>query len=400
MFSFIVELNVYNIMLWINFLHLYQPANSPLERIQEAVEKSYSRLIRLMEEHPYLNFTANISACLLERLRDEGYVDILNSLKILVKSGRLELVGSAAYHAFLPYLPEEEIVYQIKKQEEITLEVLGVDVKVGGFFLPEMAYTPSLAKLIKKLGYKWLILDEASLPLILNNPQVAYIDNNSGLSVIVRQREFSNTYAPDVINKLSAENNLPKMIVTATDAELYGLRHEDPSAELEKMVSIKGLETKTISDYLDGIDKLPKLTFQAASWETNWQFDKGQPFAIWRENGNKTQSLLWSLAKLAIKIEQKFKHDNNYASCRWHLDRGLASCAFWWASGRNFSYNFGPVAWNPDEVENGINDLLRSIRSIENEKSLKYKIKAEKLVAKIRKSLWLRHWSKYWLSDS
>ncbi len=87
-----------------------------------------------MEEHSHLNFTANISGCLLERLRDEGYVDILNSLRTLVKSGRLELVGSAAYHAFLPYLPEAEIIYQVKKQEELTLEILGVDIKFGGSF--------------------------------------------------------------------------------------------------------------------------------------------------------------------------------------------------------------------------------------------------------------------------
>jgi predicted glycosyl hydrolase (DUF1957 family) len=400
MFSFIVGLNVYNIMLWINFLHLYQPANSSLERIQEAVEKSYARLIRLMEEHSHLNFTANISACLLDRLRDEGYIDILNSLKALVKSGRLELVGSAAYHAFLPYLPESEIIYQIKKQEKLTLEILNVDVKGGGFFLPEMAYTPALARLVKKMGYKWLILDEASLAPTLNNQQIAYIDSNSGLSVIVRQRECSNTYVPDLINNLLLEDKLPNIIVTATDAELYGLRHEDPTAELEKMVKIKNLETTTITNYLNNSDKLSKLKFQTASWETNWQFDKGQPFVIWREKGNKTQSLLWDLAKLAIKAEQKFKNDSNYTWCRWHLDRGLASCAFWWASGRNFSHNFGPVAWNPDEVENGINDLLHSVRSLESEGSLKYKIKAEKLATKIKKSLWLRHWSKHWLNSN
>lgn len=387
-------------MLWINFIHLYQPANSPLERIQEAVSKSYARLVRLMEEHPNLNFTANISGCLLERLRDEAYVDILNSLKSLAKSGRLELVGSAAYHAFLPYLPESEIIYQIKKQEEITLDILGINLKDGGFFFPEMAYTPSLAKIVKKLGYRWLILDEASLPSTLTNQQNAYIDSNSGLFVLVRQREFSNAYAPDLINNLLLENNLPDMIVTATDAELYGLRHKDPSAELEKMAKINGLETVTITNYFDNSDKLSKLKFQSASWETNWQFDKGQPFVIWREKGNKTQSLLWDLAELAMKCEQKFKNDNNYTWCRWHLDRGLASCAFWWASGRNFSHNFGPIAWSPDEVESGINDLLRSIRSIENKKSLKYKIKAEKLVSEIRRALWLRHWSEHWLDDN
>ena len=141
-------------MLWINFFHLYQPANSPIERIKEAVDKSYARLTRLMLEHPQLKFTANISGCLLERLQEAGYIEIINDWKALVKSGRLELVGSAAYHAFLPFVSEEEVRYQIKRQEELSLEVLGVDIKGGGFFFPEMAYTPALAKLVKSLGYK------------------------------------------------------------------------------------------------------------------------------------------------------------------------------------------------------------------------------------------------------
>jgi len=385
-------------MLWINFFHLYQPANSPIERIKEAVDKSYARLTRLMLEHPQLKFTANISGCLLERLQEAGYIEIINDWKALVKSGRLELVGSAAYHAFLPFVSEEEVRYQIKRQEELSLEVLGVDIKGGGFFFPEMAYTPALAKLVKSLGYKWLILDEASLPSTLTNPQAAYIDDNSGLSVLVRQREFSNAYAPDMINDLAKKGQLPEVIVTATDAELYGLRHEDPSAELEKMVKIKELETSIITDYLDTLGKLPAVKFQSASWETNWQYDQKQPFAIWKEKSNKTQALLWELVELAMKAGRKFKDDNNYSWYRWHLSRGLASCSFWWASGRNFSHNFGPVAWNPDEVENGLNDLLRSLRSLEDKKSLKYKIKAEKLASDIKKSLWTRHWSQYWLN--
>jgi len=54
------------------------------------------------------------------------------------------------------------------------------------------------------------------------------------------------------------------------------------------------------------------------------------------------------------------------------------------------------VAWNPDEVENGINDLLRAIRSLQDKRSLKEKIKAENLVSTIRARLWQRHWRQFW----
>ncbi len=382
-------------MLWLNFIHLYQPANSHSERIKEATDKSYLRLTRLLEEHEDLHFTANISACLLERLRDEGYGDLLKRWQKLISAGRLELVGSAAYHAFLPLLPEKEVIYQIKRQEEITLDILGVNIKGGGFFLPEMAYTPALAKLVKGLGYDWLILDEASLPAgSLNNIGSAYLDENSKLKVVVRQRDLSNAYAPDLIQGLMEQVDAPKLLVTATDAELYGLRHKDPTAELEKMAGLPGLNSETISVFLAKAN-LVSAEFRSASWETNWQEDNNQPFFVWHDRRNRLQLDLWKLVNIIIVAGNKYADDKNFSWYRWHLDRGLASCVFWWASGRDFFHNFGPKAWNPDEVENGLNDLVRAVRSLEDESSRKEKIIVEKLVADIRWRLWRKHWQKY-----
>ena len=299
-------------MLWLNFIHLYQPANSPSHRIKEAVDKSYYRLTRLLEEHADLSFTANISACLLERLRDENYQDLLDRWRLLIKAGRLELVGSAAYHAFLPFLPEEEIIYQIKQQEKMVLEILGVDIRGNGFFSPEMSYTPALARIIKKLGYRWLIVGEASLPDGVSiSADSAYTDLNSDLKIIVRQRDFSNAYAPDIITDLLNRQSPFSLLITATDAELYGLRHEDPTAELEKMVKMSQLSTKTISDFLNSVTSLTPVKFRSASWETNWPEDEGRPFRIWFDHHNKIQRHLWRLTNLALAAGKKYKYDEN-----------------------------------------------------------------------------------------
>ena len=384
-------------MLWLNFLHFYQPANSPSYRIQEAVDKSYLRLVNLLRENPGLKLTANISACLLERLKEDGYAEVLESFSKFVKSGQLELVGSAAYHSFLPFLPNEEIKYQIKRQEEITQEILGVDLRGGGFFSPEMAYTPHLAKIIKDLGYAWTIIDEASI--MSTNYEAAVIDSNSGLKAIIRNRAFSNAYVPDLLNS-ELNNNLPKLIVTATDSELYGLRHEDPTGELEKMIKLPFLESNTISGFLEQKKDLKKVKLLAASWETNQKLDGRHPFIIWRNPKNKIQKDLWRLVDLVIKAGQEFKTDDNYHWYRWHLNRGLASCMFWWASGTDFSHNFGPIAWNPDEVEAGLNDLLKAVRSLDDIKSRVYKLKTEKIANRIKRLLWQEHWRKYWHNNS
>lgn len=397
MFVFTGELKNFKYMLWLNFLHFYQPANSPSYRIQEAVDKSYLRLVNLLKENPKLKFTANISACLLERLKEEGYTDVLESFSRFVKSGQLELVGSAAYHSFLPFLPNEEIKYQIKRQEEITQEILGIDLRGGGFFFPEMAYTPKLAKMIKDLGYTWTIVDEASI--MSANYEAAVIDANSGLKALIRNRAFSNAYAPDLVNS-ELNNNLPKLMVTATDSELYGLRHEDPTGELEKMIKLSFLESNTISEFLAQQKDLKKVKLLAASWETNQKLDGRHPFIIWRNPKNRIQKDLWRLADLAIKAGQEFKEDNNYYWYRWHLNRGLASCMFWWASGTDFSHNFGPIAWNPDEVEAGLNDLLKAVRSLDDTESRAYKLKTEKIANRIKRLLWQEHWRKYWHNNS
>lgn len=402
-------------MLWLNFLHFYQPANVEFYNIRKALDKSYWRLIRLLEEHPDLRFTINISGCLLERLADEKETAFLERLKFLVKKGRVELTGSAAYHGFLPLLPIDEVVRQIKTNEKILRKYFGVNFKPAGFFLPEMAYSPDVARIVKRLGYDWLILDEIAYSGNLKRRPVwgdFYIDEDSGLKVIFRNRELSGAYPPDklkivlkeplVTKKLESsgqKKDEPGVFMTATDAELYGLRHEDPTAELEKIAKIKGLKTMTISGHgkSAGRKKLVKIKIWPSSWESSPSEVKNkQPFNLWRNRDNKIHSDLWLLAELALNLGSKFKKDKNFPWYRWHLVRGLASCTFWWASARDFSKIYGPYAWSPDDIERGLEDMVRSVRSLNDPKTKKAKLEAEKYYLRIKKRIWKEHWKKHW----
>ena len=104
---------------------------------------------------------------------------------------------------------------------------------------------------------------------------------------------------------------------------------------------------------------------------------------------------MWELANLAYKTADKYKEDKDYHWARWHLTRGLASCTFWWASAKDFRL-FGPISWSPDEIERGANELIRSIRALDDTATRKTKIKAEKLYIKIKKMVWEKHWTYYW----
>lgn len=392
-------------MIWLNFLHFYQPANADDYTIRKALDKSYWRLLRLMEEHPSLRMTWNVSGCLLDRL--EGEKDFLARLKFLVKKGRVELTGSAAYHGLLPLLPQVEVMRQIKENEKILRRHFGNNFKPTGFFLPEMAYSTEVAKLVKKLGYSWIIVDEITYGGDLRHRpdfQGNFLDAVSGLRVIFRNREQSSAYPPDRIlaeNKKSQQhvnNKLDIFYVSATDAELYGLRHEDPTAELERLAKLKVLKTLTISSWLKSRRQKPvKIELRAASWESSAaELKAGRPYFLWQDKNNKIQSDLWRLSQLALSLEEKFKKDKNFYWYRWHLVRGLASCTFWWASARDFSKIFGPYAWSPDEIDRGLEDMIRSIRSLASPSSKKYKLEGEKYYLRIKKNIWREHWKKRW----
>lgn len=98
---------------------------------------------------------------------------------------------------------------------------------------------------------------------------------------------------------------------------------------------------------------------------------------------------------MAYDTVENYKHDANYGWARWHLVRGLASCTFWWASGRDLKL-FAPISWSPDEIERGTNEFIRAIRALDNDNTRDVKMKAEKLYVKIKQMVWEQHWTYYW----
>ncbi len=386
-------------MLWINFLHIYQPANADAHIIKEATEKSYLRIIRALEEHPTVKFTMNINGCLILRWDELGYQDLIRRLARLVKLGKIELTGTAAYHPIIPLVPEKETKAQIREHEEILRRYIGVDYKPRGFFFPEMAYSPQTARIIKKLGYEWIILDEIAIAGKEkgNDCTRVYTDSASKMAVVARCRDLSNSYVPEAVTKMLADPKSPETVITATDGELYGLRHNDPKAVFEKLLTEKNLQTKTISEFADARTERIAINPPAHSWVTSErELKKGEPFNLWQEKTNTVQKKLWQLAQLAYNTIEDNRSDVNYHWARWHFVRGLASCTFWWASARDFQKMFGPISWNPDQIERGSNELIRSIRALDNELTRETKVKAEKLYLAVKKMVWERHWVYYW----
>ncbi len=376
---------------WVNFLHIYQPPWQEEGIIHQTARESYDYLFTLLEKYPKFTFTLNISGSLIEQLNILE-PEILAKLQLVVKNKRLELTASAFYHPILPLLPEQEVLRQIKLNQEILFKYFKI--KPAGFYLPEMAYSLKTAKIIKKLGFSWIILDPISTSQKINN-NILYQIKNLGLKVIFRDRCYSQSYPAEAIyQKFQHQEIKVETIITATDGEMYGHKHEDWQGHLEKILVNKNLDVLTVSQYLKTLKQTASVSLRDSSWETSQKdLQKNIPFALWQDPKNSIHKTLWQLANLSISLVKKYPKDQNHFWARYHLDRGLSSCTFWWASAKKVGI-FSDLAWHPDMVDNGAEELVRSARSLK-QASVAEKIQAERYYTKAKRLIWERHWRKY-----
>ncbi|MFA6253243.1 MAG: hypothetical protein WCV69_03180 [Patescibacteria group bacterium] len=376
---------------WVNFLHIYQPPWQTVGVVQQIASQSYEYLVYLFKKYSKYRATINISGCLLDMLF-EIRPDLVKELQKLVSNKQIELTATAKFHPLLPLLEQEEVIRQIQLNAE-TLKKFFPNLKPSGFYLPEMAYSLGVAKIIKQLGYKWIILDPICANEKIDN-NTHYSIKNIGLTVVFRDRIISKKYpAEEIYNKLE-KLTANETIITATDGEIYGHHHEDWQGHIEKVISHKDLESKTVSQYILGLVKKKTIALRSGTWESTLQEIKAdKPFVMWADPHNKIQQDLWALVNLASKLLKKYKKDPNFQWARMHLDQGLISCTFWWASARKPS-DFSPLTWHPDMIDNGVEELVRSVRSLQRA-TTKEKMQAEKLYLEVKKNTWMTHWKKY-----
>lgn len=378
-------------IIWVNFLHIYQPPWQEEGIVHQTARESYDYLFTLLSKYPNFTFTLNISGSLIEQLHTLEPA-ILAKLQQAVKNKRLELTGSACYHPILPLLPEQEVVRQIKLNQDILFKYFKI--KAQGFYLPEMAYSLKTAKIIKKLGFTWLILDPISTTIKIKT-DILYQLKNLGLKLIFRDRVYSQNYPAEIIyQKFHGKKNIKETIITATDGEMYGHKHEDWQGHLEKIFLNKDLQILTVSQYLKTLKQQEFISLRDSSWETSLKdLKQNMPFALWQNPKNPIHQALWRLTNFSISLVKKYPKDKNYTWARSHLDRGLSSCTFWWASAKKVGI-FSTLAWHPDMVDKGIEELVISVRALKTA-SAKEKIQAERYYAKAKRLIWEIHWRKY-----
>lgn len=353
-------------MKWANFLHFYQPINQQPDILQAIVDQSYRPIIDGIKQNTNVKLSININGALFELLHKYEHHDIIEDIKSLVQEGRLEITGSAKYHALLPLLSDDEIKRQITLNTETLKHFLG-EYTPNGFFTPEMAYDERLPKILEGLGFKWMILDEISCGGRVGQVDYSQIYKLQGtnMEAFFRSRRLSNLIMSAVVRSretlleaMHEDLNTGNYVVTAMDAETFG--HHRPGLEkmLFEIFDTPEFELLKISDlgkdYQEKIEILPAKATWASSKE---DIERGIQFLSWNDPENIIHKWQWGLTELVLQEVYKMdKTHQRYELVREKMDMSLASDHFWWASAKPW--------WSLEMIEYGAYNLLDTLRHV------------------------------------
>lgn len=329
-------------MRWTNFFHVYQPPAWDEAIVRRVANESYLPLIAILQRHPKLHITLNITGALIEQLTELGLHDVLIGWRQLVEAGQVELVGSAMYHPILPLLPMTEAVRQLDLQDQLGRSVFGAAFKPAGFYAPEMAYGPTLEALLLERGYQWTILDE-----IAAGRGLGQIDfrrryrTAGGLGLVFRNRFLSDylSFGADIdrperaLRAIQDDRRSRQELVTAMDGEDLGHHRLGVDRLWELLVTRPGVTTATVSEYCRALTVEETLEPQASSWSSLVpEVSADIPYGLWNHPDNPIHKRQWELTYLAIDAVRQASRDSGYDAARRLLDRALTSDKFWWAS--------------------------------------------------------------------
>jgi len=355
-------------MYWSNFLHIYQPPTQTEEIVRKVTAESYRTLVRVLKEVPAGKITLNINAVLTEQLAKYGLDDVIRGLRELAERGQIEFTGSAMYHPILPLIPKDEVIRQIKLNNDVNQRYFGEVYKPTGFFPPEMCYSYEVAQTVAELGFRWIIVDELSFEGKIGSVKYDRLYKVGGLGdflVFFKERPFSagitygtypaaEPFLEALKDRLDGHNYLP----TGTDGEVYG-HHRPGQEKLLSQIFARGTpKTCTISELNEYFNQVETVSPLPSSWST-WEDEMAQgiPYPQWQYPDHGLHELQWQLTNLVLHtVKGASAEAPGFSEARRLLDEGLHSCQYWWASCRPW--------WSMEMIECGAQRLYQAVESL------------------------------------
>ncbi len=214
------------------------------------------------------------------------------------------------FHPILPLIPIEEAKRQIELQHELGQHAFGSAWRPRGFYAPEMAYSPSLERLLLDMGFEWILLDEVCSGQGIGALQFdRRYQAPGGLGVVFRNRFLSDFLSfsatidqPELsVEALQRDARSTVGLVTAMDGENLGHHRAGVDRLWEILVTWPDISTETISEYRQRLEKTETLEVVAGSWSSQeHEVATGIPFGLWNHPTNPIHKLQWQLTRLVI----------------------------------------------------------------------------------------------------
>ncbi|WP_067625357.1 1,4-alpha-glucan branching protein domain-containing protein [Alicyclobacillus acidiphilus] len=124
---------------------------------------------------------------------DRYHGNILTALRELLQSGKVELITSAATHAFLPYIDTDEALRaQIATAVSVFEDNFGT--RPRGIWLPECAYTPRVLPILREYAVRYFFVDHHAFATAQPAPVFGIhspIVTDAGIAAFARDEECS-----------------------------------------------------------------------------------------------------------------------------------------------------------------------------------------------------------------
>lgn len=369
---------------WAPLLHIYQPPTQDINVLKRVDKESYKPLFSLLEEYDDVKLSLNINGVLIELFYQYGLSDTMDLLKNLVSDSKIEVVGTAKYHPILPLIPKKEVKHQIHINEEINRKEFG-RWEGKGFFPPELAISETVVKIIRQLGYKWVLMSGIACPIewpydkIYTSPdglQLFFRDDIlsnkisfKNITAKVFVKEIKEIFQKKNNDKSSSYSEIDRYIVTAMDGETFG--HHIPLYEktfLKRVLDFITEDEKIQVVFISDLDKYfpitkRNVTPRESSWSTSYEDIKAEiSYPLWKHPDNSIHKYYWKFMKSLnnlmnlvdnTDLTMNWEVEKYYRTSRFFYDKGIYSCPVWWANPQN-------GIWSPNLIYKGIELLMKA----------------------------------------
>jgi 4-alpha-glucanotransferase len=366
-----------NEIAWALVLNLHQPAGN-FEHMLAHEEWEAKEILWAMDRIPRSLWAyedvgrvhLSVSGTLLETLsspsfqeRVYGTVDCGSLLWFLQNRKIIDILGTGYYHPVFPLIPPADWDEHLERWRGLAGHVFHRG-DFGGFWPPEMGFSMELIPHLKRMGYRYVLVDcahvrpvggEMTWPQLVYRPHIARYGGEE-IVVVVRDRDLSDAqesgmelgWFREEMRRRTAECDFPPLVTTATDGEnggwfrntghnfwtqfylplLDGVRGDDPS----------GIRPTFIDDYLDRHGVHSEVTVGPGAWNTGWHHGHG--FLQW--TGSQAQrDMLTRLGELSQAVHAGRRDAGGTGATNpelyrlldtayWHVLRAETSCNFFW----------------------------------------------------------------------